>query len=296
MLGTVLTTAPKKVPLMRILGMERGRSIPFAQQIDVDHNIGTEPNIVLAMRQAQTGRSSMRHVISASLFVLACALTQPASAQLEDKPVPMDKAPFHIPVFSNDYLILMKINIPPGRNTGYHTHYADSVSVNLTPASQTNQNYGSSQVSAPGTGGEGAPGRATFTNVTKDGPRTHKATNVGPTPFQNISFILKDRGLSANTVSSRSGVAGYTQIMDNARLRAWRVVLKPGEATGEITQVAAGLRVYIQGGVLAEIVPESADRGMAPYAGDFIWQDAGQTRAVKNTGTTLIEFVEFEMK
>ena len=238
----------------------------------------------------------MRHVISASLFVLTCALAQPASAQVEDKPVPMDKAPFHIPVFSNDYLIVLNVNIPPGRNTGYHIHYADSVSVNLTPASQTNQNYGSSEVSAPGTGGEGAPGRATFTNVTKDGPRTHKATNVGPTPFHNISFILKDHAPAGTTVSDRSGVAGYTQVMDNARLRAWRVVLKPGEATGQITQSAAGLRVYVHGGVLAEMVPGSADRGMAPYDGDFIWQDAGQTRAVKNTGTTAIEFVEFELK
>src|SRR5215813_4034514 len=104
----------------------------------------------------------MRQVISASLFVLSCALAQPASAQpasspLEDKPVPMDKAPFHIPVFANDYIIMMKINIPPGRNTGYHTHYADSVSVNLMPASQTNQDFGSNEVNPPGTGGEGEP-------------------------------------------------------------------------------------------------------------------------------------------
>ena len=99
----------------------------------------------------------MRHVVSASLFVLACALAQPTTAQVEEKAVPMDKAPFHIPVFSNEYLILLNVNIPPGRNTGYHTHYADSVSVNLTPASQTNQNYGSSEVSAPGTGGTANP-------------------------------------------------------------------------------------------------------------------------------------------
>jgi len=238
----------------------------------------------------------MRHVISASLFVLVCALALPASAQLTDTPVAMDKAPFHIPVFTNDYLILLNVNIPPGRDTGYHTHYADSVSVNLVPASQTSQTYGSSDVGAPGEGGDGEPGRTRFTNVTKDGPRTHRATNVGPTPFHNISFILKDRRGSGPTVSDRSGVAGYTQILDNARIRAWRVVLKPGEATGQITQTAAGLRVYVHGGVLAEMVPGSADRGMAPYQGDFIWQDAGQTRAVKNTGTTLIEFVEFEMK
>jgi hypothetical protein len=238
----------------------------------------------------------MRHVISASLFVLACALAQPASAQLEDTPVPMDKASFHIPIFSNDYVIMLNINIPPGRDTGYHTHYADSVSVNLSTASTTSQTYGSSEVSAPGTGRNGIPGRTTFFNVTEDGQRTHKATNVGPTPFHNISFILKDRGAAQHTVSDRSGVGGYAQIIDNARLRAWRVVLEPGEGTGQITQTAPGLRVYVQGGVLAEVVPGSADRGMAPYAGDFIWQDAGQTRAVRNTGTTLIEFVEFELK
>ena len=238
----------------------------------------------------------MRQLASASVILLAAILSVPISAQVEDKPVPMDKAPFHIPVFQNDYLILLNVNIPPGRNTGYHIHYADSVSVNLMPASQTNQDYGSSDVSAPGSGGEGAPGRATFTNVTKDGPRTHKATNVGPTPFHNISFILKHARADGNMVSDRTGVAGFTQIMDNARLRAWRVVLKPGAATGQIKQTAPGLRVYVQGGVLAEMVPGSADRGMAPYEGDFIWEDAGQTRAVKNTGTTQIEFVEFELK
>src|SRR5258706_12392117 len=103
----------------------------------------------------------MRHLASASLLVLASLLAVPAIAQLEDKPVRMEKAPFHIPVFQNDYLILLNVNIPPGRNTGYHIHYADSVSVNLMPGSQTNQNYGSNEVSAPGTGGEAPPGPRT---------------------------------------------------------------------------------------------------------------------------------------
>jgi len=61
----------------------------------------------------------MRHAVFASA-VLTFTLAQPALAQLEDKPVPMDKAPFHIPVFQNDWIILLNVNIPPGRNTGYH--------------------------------------------------------------------------------------------------------------------------------------------------------------------------------
>ena len=45
-------------------------------------------------------RGFMRLGVSASFVVLASALAWPALAQLEDKPVPMDKAPFHIPVFA----------------------------------------------------------------------------------------------------------------------------------------------------------------------------------------------------
>ncbi len=238
----------------------------------------------------------MRHLISASLIVLSFAMAQPAIAQHEDEPVPMEKASFHVPIFSNEHVIMLHINIPPSYDSGYHTHYADSVSVNLSPAQRTGQIYGSPDVTPAGTATDGRPGRVNFTDVTNTGLRTHKASNIGPTPFRNISFILKNQGPEGFMVSDRSGVEGYDQILDNARLRAWRVVLEPGEATGQITQTAPGLRVYVHGGVLAEMVPGAGDRGMAPYVGDFIWQDEGQTRAVKNTGTTLIEFVEFELK
>ena len=238
----------------------------------------------------------MRQLALASFGLMAVVAAPVYAQSIEDKPVPMEKAPFHIPVFENDAIILLNVNIPPGRNTGYHIHYADSVSVNLSPASQTSQNYGSDTVGPPGTGGDGEPGRVNFTDVTKNGPRTHKATNVGPTPFHNISFILKRQGVEGNTVSDRSGVQGFTQVMDNARLRAWRTILEPGQSTGQIKQSAPGLRVYIQGGVLAEVIPGNADRGMAPYHGDFIWKAAGETRSIKNTGTTRIEFVEFEFK
>ena len=150
----------------------------------------------------------MRYVISASLFVLACALAQPASAQLEDTPVPMDKASFHIPIFSNDYVIMLNINIPPSYDSGYHTHYADSVSVNLSPASRTGQIYGSSEVTPAGTPGDGRTGRVNFTDVTNTGLRTHKATNIGPTPFRNVSFILKNQGPEGFTVSPENKGGG----------------------------------------------------------------------------------------
>jgi len=53
------------------------------------------------------------------------------------------------------------------------------------------------------------------------------------------------------------------------------VILEPGQSTGQITQSAPGLRVYVHGGVLAEVIAGHADRGNAPYDGDFIWKGHG---------------------
>ena len=235
----------------------------------------------------------MRYLLAAMLVVTVSALAQTAVAQSDERAVPIVQAPFHVPVFTNEYVVFLSITVPPGRNTGYHTHTSDSVSVNIEPADMTNQNFGSPEVSKPA---RGERGRANFAGYTKDGPRTHKAANVGTTPFHNLSFILKHSGPDGFTPSLRAGVRGYTQILDNERVRGWRVVLEPGEAAGEIRQQAPGLRIVIDGGILAEIVPGQADRGMSLRAGDFLWQDAGTTRAVRNAGTTRMEFLEFELK
>ena len=233
----------------------------------------------------------MRHLFAASLLAFACTMVG-AAAQNEEKGVPIVRAPYHLPVFTNDYLTVLKIWIPPGRNTGYHIHSEDSVSVNIVPAVQTSQNLGSSQV----TQGEPAQrGRVAYTAYSKGEPRTHKATNVGQTPFHNVSFIFR-KPIGNLTPGSRANVAGYTQEIDNERVRGWRVVLQPGQSLPAITQSAPGLRIVLDGGELAEVVPGQGDRGWMLATGEFYWQEPGVTRGLKNIGTTRIELLEFELK
>jgi len=43
-------------------------------------------------------------------------------------------------------------------------------------------------------------------------------------------------------------------------------------------------------------VPGQPDRGMNLRLGEFYLQNPGVTRAVRNTGTTRLEFIEFELK
>jgi hypothetical protein len=56
---------------------------------------------------------------------------------------------------------------------------------------------------------------------------------------------------------------------------------------------AANLRIVLDGSEIAELVPGQPDCGMNLRLGEFYWQNPGVTRAVRNTGTTRLEFIEF---
>jgi hypothetical protein len=164
--------------------------------------------------------------------------------------------------------------------------------VNLTAADMTNQDWGSSAVTPQQ---RGQPGRTSYADY-RSGPKSHKAVNVGTTPFRNISFIFNSPMPWHLMTGRRDGRAGYTQIMDNERVRGWRLVLEPGQTADEITQGAPGIRIVISGGDIVEKVPGRPDRAMEPHTGEFFWQDAPITRTVTNAGTTRVEFEEFELK
>jgi hypothetical protein len=214
------------------------------------------------------------------------------TGQPEERGVPIVDAPYHLPVFRNEYGTLLNVYVPPGKTTGYHIHTGDAISVNIEPADMTNQPLGAPAASAPQ---RGEAGRATFVAYTKEGPRTHKATNVGATPFHTLTFIFTSAQPYRFAPRARD-VPGYTQIMDNDRALGWRLLLGPGQTAPAITQSAPGIRIIISGGELTESRPGHPDRAMSPKTGEFFWQDAGATRAVRNTGTTRLELLEFELR
>ena len=231
-----------------------------------------------------------------SVFVaVAVALLIPfgaSRAQEEERGVPILQAPYHLPVFRNEYITLLNVNVPPGKTTGFHIHTGDSVSVNIGAADMTNQDLGSATVGAPQ---RGQPGRVTYADY-RTASKTHKAVNVGTTTFHNISFLFNSPTPWHLTPGARDGKAGYTQVIDNERVRGWRLVLEPGQSAAAITQQSPGIRIVVQGGDIVERVPGRPDRSMQPHTGEFFWQDAPITREVRNAGTTRIELVEFELK
>jgi hypothetical protein len=237
----------------------------------------------------------MRQIIAVSLAALACSFALPASAQ-DKSPVvvPVEKAPYHMPIFKNDLVMLLNVYLPPGGGKGaqvYHTHSRDQISVLVQAADMGGNDLGA----PPREERRGTRGNAGYTAFSKQ-PRTHRGENVGATPFQNIVVALMYPEPGRFTPGTRTENSGYKQIMDNDRVRGWRLTLEPGQSAETVTQSAPGLRVVVDGGDLVERVPGQPDRAMHVRLGDFFWQDASTTRAVRNAGTTKLELVEFELK
>ena len=190
--------------------------------------------------------------------------------------------------------MLLNVYLPPGAGKGaaiYHTHSRDQLSVLVQATKMGGQDLGGQ----PREERVGTRGNANYTAFSKK-PMTHRGENVGTTPFQNIVVALLYPEPGRFSPGSRANIAGYTQLLDNERVRAWRLVLAPGQTAAAITQSAPGLRVVVDAGDLVESVPGQPDRGMHMRLGDFFWQDAGTTRAVRNSGTTTLNLVEFELK
>jgi hypothetical protein len=81
----------------------------------------------------------MRHLIATLCATFVWLLSQSSIAQDEGPAAPIEKAPYHLPVFKNEYVTVLKINLPAHRNTGFHSHTTDSVSLNIEEAEMANQ-------------------------------------------------------------------------------------------------------------------------------------------------------------
>jgi hypothetical protein len=196
---------------------------------------------------------------------------------------------YHVPAFSNELVTVLNVLIPPHRESGYHRHSLDSVGVLISDTPRTGQPLGAAATVTAVRG----RGSANFTNYARE-PLIHNVAVTGDGPFHNIVVELLDADPYGFTPQARG--QGYTQILDNERVRIWRLALEPGQTAAAITQAAPGVRVVVDGGEIVEILADGRERGMAPRSGEFFWQDAGTTRAVRNVGTSRLNIVEVELK
>lgn len=205
--------------------------------------------------------------------------------------VSVENATFHQLVFANEDIAILNNLYPAKSDSGFHMHPRPLFYVTVAAARASTQKPGQ-PMSTPAMASVGSVGF----NVMTSTPFVHRVANGDTKPYHVIGIEIRRPSARGNLLSIRDASAGYRQIFDNDRLRAWRILLKPGESTQAMTQVANGVRVVIRGGMLATSQHGIPDQLLAVRNGDFAYQLAGMTRSLRNIGKTTIELVEIELK
>ena len=206
--------------------------------------------------------------------------------------VPVEHASFHQLVFADEDFAIINNLYPPKGDSGFHTHDRDLFAVVIEASPSSSQRPGKAPGAAPMT-----PVGAVAYSAVGPEPRTHRVVNDSAASSMRFIVIELRRPDPAGTASSsRDGVPQYVQVFDNPRMRAWRLILQPGQSVPAIPQVDKGLRVVVRGGLLTTTMPGAQEQQLALRPGDFAVQHAGATRALRNDGTETIELVEIELK
>ena len=201
----------------------------------------------------------------------------------------VEHATFHQLVFANDDVAILNNLYPPQGDSGFHLHPRDLFFVAVTPSLNSTQRRGQ-----PVTMPLRQPAGVVGFNLVGTESFVHRVINNADQAARFIAIEIRRPAPSGDAPSVRGD--GYVQIFDNHRLRAWRVLLEPGQSAAALTQRANGVRVVVRGGVLRTQRPGIADQTLALEPGNFAYQDAGETRTQHNAGKTTIELVEIELK
>lgn len=220
-------------------------------------------------------------------FVLIGFFLSFQSTATSPKAVPVASEPRHHVRFENKYVRVIEAIFPAGDTTLYHTHSLDNVPIAIEPATLRTTFLGSSE----STDSVVERGRTTWAAATY----THQIRNLGKGRVHYIDAeVIASPGLKSPP--TLNGLPGHMLIFENEKVRAYRVILQPGQATGSHKHGLPFLSVSVSGGDLAAETQGGKRSQQKLRPGAFSWFDGPLTHSLKNAGTQTYEMVDLEWK
>ena len=205
-----------------------------------------------------------------------------------ETPVEISGEPRHHPNFENEFVRIWDVTVPAGDATLWHAHRIDNVVVIVGGASLRLETVGAAPAEVLWNFGDVRFGKATY---------VHRAMNVGTTPFHNLTIELLRSPPGSQSLATQTGQTSRQPILENERVRAYRLTLEPGQSMTMHTHLLAGLAISITAAEI-EITTEGntkPDRLTLPL-GDVRWRGGPVTHMIKNVGKTRFEAVDIELK
>lgn len=225
-----------------------------------------------------------RYAISLFAF-LAVAIVSAQEQALDAK-----DEPHHRPKFVNEVVRVLDVEVLPGEATMYHTHSLDYPYVMLSTSLLKNEIPGKPRSDLNIMAGLIGYYRAS------QGAYTHRFTNVDSQPFRAIGIELLTRSALGSGAAPLSESLGIKKVLDNDRVRGYRLTLAPGESIGPLTLPGRSVRVAQSAGVIEQSVNGGELTKVSLALAQFEWRDTAAAYVLKNVGETTMELVEFEFK
>ena len=223
----------------------------------------------------------MRSIITKMLFMITFLYLSPQA------PVPVHKEPRHQVKLENPYVRVLDVNFPPGYTTLFHTHANDNVAICINGGKLRSE-----RLSEQPSDTVAATGRASFAKASY----THRITNTGEAALQFIDVeILSLMGTPKSTLS-REKTTGQEVILDNERVRIYRITLEPGQATDVFTYELHGLSVVVSPAKMQIEMPKQKAQTEDFKPGTFRWHEGSIKQSLKNVGQTKFEAIDIELK
>ena len=228
----------------------------------------------------------MRLLLSLMLLLVLASLPFVSLSQSNtpQSPVEISGEPRHHPKFENEFVRLWDVTVPAGDTTLWHAHRNDNVVVSFGDVKLRIETLGRDPVEGPWKFGEVRFSKATY---------IHRAMNVGATSFHNFTIeLLKTPGGATLTK-----VPGREPVLENERVRVFRVALDPGQSGPMHTHTVPILAIALTAAEL-EVTTEGKaqpERVKRPE-GNVLWRSEPVTHAIKNVGKTRYEGVDIEFK
>lgn len=232
----------------------------------------------------------MRSLLSLALL-LAFALVPPGTLSQSNSaqsPVEISGEPRHQLKFENEFVRILDVTVPAGDATLWHVHRNDNVVVTLGGASLRLEKVGAPTAEVLWKVGDVNFGKATY---------THRAINIGTAPFHNLTIELLKSPAGSPEMSNLKETTARQPILENERVRVYRVVLEPGQSTTMHTHLLPGLGIAVTAGDIEVTTQGKAkpDRLTLPV-GDVRWRGEAVTHSIKNIGKTTFTAVDVELK
>jgi len=224
-------------------------------------------------------------------FIIACLLvSQQLFAQSQETAVPVEQEPRHRTVFQNKYVRIYDCLVPPGDITLFHTHSFDNVAVTVSGGKLRNEIPGEAPTErVPPTG------NIAFAKGT-NAPYTHRIANIGATPLRFVVPEVLASSPSPGTPAALDAVPGHKLVLENDRVKVYRVSIDPKQVTGIRSRTLPWVRISISQSTISIHEPGKTPEILETKPGDYRWHEGGTTDSLENIGSTRYEAAEIEWK